>query len=90
MPYVLISTQIRLEIGPTIVGDKDSDPELMEHLGARKMIQLGNDFPEYRTEDPPRKVLDKLAERGYRVVAMAGIGQTCIWTLFKPDERNGS
>lgn len=85
MPYVLISTQIRLEIGPTIVGDGKSDPELMEYVGARKMIQLGNDFPEYRSEDPPRIVLNKLEEKGYRVVAMAGIGQTCIWTLHKPE-----
>lgn len=84
MPYMLISTQIRLENGPTIVGDRNSDPTLMEHLGARKITQPGNDFPEYRTEDPPRTVLNKLELMGYRVVAMSGIGQTCIWTLHKP------
>ncbi|XP_037499764.1 GTP cyclohydrolase 1 feedback regulatory protein [Rhipicephalus sanguineus] len=83
MPYLLISTQIRLENGPTIVGDRNSDPTLMEHLCARKITQPGNDFPEYRTDDPPRTVLNKLELMGYRVVAMSGIGQTCIWTLHK-------
>ena len=29
----------------------------------------------------PREVLDLLAGQGYRVVAQAGLGQTCIWTL---------
>ncbi|GBN19205.1 hypothetical protein AVEN_6408-1 [Araneus ventricosus] len=41
---------------------------------------------EYKSPDPPRVLLDKLELRGYRVVAMAGIGQTCIWTLNKPPE----
>ncbi|XP_075723572.1 GTP cyclohydrolase 1 feedback regulatory protein isoform X2 [Rhipicephalus microplus] len=71
------------ENGPTIVGDRNSDPTLMEHLCARKITQPGNDFPEYRTDDPPRTVLNKLELMGYRVVAMSGIGQTCIWTLHK-------
>ena len=37
----------------------------------------------YKTPSTPRVVLDKLAAIGYRVVAMSGVGQTCIWTLFK-------
>ncbi|XP_015928345.1 GTP cyclohydrolase 1 feedback regulatory protein [Parasteatoda tepidariorum] len=86
MPYVVISTQIRVESGPTIVGDEQADPELMKYLGAELVVQLGNNFQEYRSADPPRVILDKLELRGYRVVAMAGIGQTCIWTLNKPPE----
>ena len=35
MPYLLISTRIRLEPGPTIVGDEGVDPEVMEFLGAK-------------------------------------------------------
>jgi hypothetical protein len=38
---------------------------------------------EYRTEDCARIVLDKLEKVGYRVIAMTGIGQTCIWLLHK-------
>lgn len=38
---------------------------------------------EWRTDHPPRVVLNKLLDEGYRVVGMAGIGQTCAWTLFK-------
>jgi hypothetical protein len=72
------------ERGPTIVGDKWSDPLLMQQLNATSQTLLGNDFPEYRTDDPPRVVLDKLSAMGYFVVGMTGIGQTCAWTLFKP------
>lgn len=38
---------------------------------------------EYRTDDPPRIVLDKLEKIGYHVISMTGIGQTCIWLLHK-------
>ncbi|RCN25007.1 putative GTP cyclohydrolase I feedback regulatory protein, partial [Ancylostoma caninum] len=44
MPYMLISTQIRLEAGPTFVGDGDSDKGLMERLEATPSQQLGNEF----------------------------------------------
>ena len=35
----------------------------------------------------PRIVLDKLARLGYSVNCSAGVGQTCVWTLYaaKPD-----
>ncbi|CAF1554027.1 unnamed protein product, partial [Rotaria sordida] len=35
MPYLFISTRTRLESGPTIVGDEQTDPEIMAHLGAQ-------------------------------------------------------
>ncbi|KAL5009169.1 hypothetical protein ScPMuIL_014750 [Solemya velum] len=85
MPYILISTQIRLECGPTVVGDEWSDEELMQFLGATMTRTLGNNFLEYRTADAPRVVMNKLEQKGYSVVAMTGVGQTCIWTLHKPD-----
>ncbi|XP_077999724.1 GTP cyclohydrolase 1 feedback regulatory protein-like isoform X1 [Glandiceps talaboti] len=85
MPYVLVSTQIRLECGPTVCGDEHSDPELMNYLGAKLVTQLGNNFPEYRCPDPPRVVLNKLEKKGYKAIGMTGIGQTCIWTTYKPD-----
>ncbi|KAL3874407.1 hypothetical protein ACJMK2_037427 [Sinanodonta woodiana] len=88
MPYVLISTQIRLECGPTIVGDEYSDLELMQYLGAISVKSLGNNFIEYRTNDPPRLVLDKLEKKGYRVLSSTGIGSTIVWTLHKEDEPN--
>ncbi|XP_061226947.1 GTP cyclohydrolase 1 feedback regulatory protein [Neopsephotus bourkii] len=83
MPYVLISTQIRLEVGPTMVGDEHSDPDLMSFLGATKRNMLGNHFWEYYVTDAPRVVLNKLESRGYRVVSMTGVGQTLVWCLHK-------
>ncbi|XP_005109656.1 GTP cyclohydrolase 1 feedback regulatory protein [Aplysia californica] len=83
MPHVIISTQVRLDVGPTFVGDEWSDPELMEYLEASLVKVLGNNFAQYKTEDPPRIVLDKLEARGYRLVTMTGVGQTCIWTLHQ-------
>lgn len=81
--YVIISTQINWACGPTVVGDTDANPELMEYLSAKKITRLGNNFSEYSTDLAPLKVINMLATRGYRVVGMAGVGQTCIWTLFK-------
>jgi hypothetical protein len=40
---------------------------------------------EYRTQDAPRIILNKLEKRGYKVVSTTGIGQTIVWTLHKPD-----
>lgn len=42
MPYVLISTQIRLENGPTVCGDEQSDADLMKYLGAELIEESGN------------------------------------------------
>jgi len=68
MPYILISTQIRLENGPTIVGDANSDLEIMTYLGAKLVQHLGNNFAEYNCAEPPRVVLDKLEKIGYRLL----------------------
>uniref|UniRef100_UPI00398F405B GTP cyclohydrolase 1 feedback regulatory protein n=1 Tax=Pristiophorus japonicus TaxID=55135 RepID=UPI00398F405B len=83
MPYILISTQIRMETGPTIVGDEHSDQDLMNYLGAEKTTTLGNNFSEYRVKYPPRVVLNKLETIGYKVISMTGIGQTLVWCLHQ-------
>ena len=38
---------------------------------------------EWQCPDPPRLVLDRLEDLGYKVIAVTGVGQTCIWTLHK-------
>ncbi|XP_031560965.1 GTP cyclohydrolase 1 feedback regulatory protein-like [Actinia tenebrosa] len=83
MPYLLISTKIRLEDGPTICGDEKSDPWIMEKLGAKLVQQFGSNFKEYMVDDPPLIVLNKLEEIGYTVISSTGVGQTIIWTLHK-------
>ncbi|XP_062407170.1 GTP cyclohydrolase 1 feedback regulatory protein-like [Sardina pilchardus] len=83
MPYLLISTLLRSETGPTMVGDDMSDPAIMNYLGARKTTMLGNNFGEYHVGEPPRTVLDKLEKIGFSVVSMTGVGQTLIWCLHK-------
>ncbi|XP_021258190.1 GTP cyclohydrolase 1 feedback regulatory protein isoform X2 [Numida meleagris] len=71
------------EVGPTMVGDEHSDPNLMQFLGATKRNMLGNHFWEYYVNDAPRIVLNKLESCGYRVVSMTGVGQTLVWCLHK-------
>jgi len=86
MPHVLISTQIRLASGPTTCGDEWTDKEIMKYLGAQLVHTFGNNFKEYISEDPPRVVLNKLEQIGYKVVTATGVGQTIIWTLHKADD----
>ncbi|XP_034234996.1 GTP cyclohydrolase 1 feedback regulatory protein-like [Thrips palmi] len=83
MPYVLVTTQIRLENGPTFVGDEHSDPELMQYLDARKVTEPGNNFSTYLTDLNVRQVLNQLEKRCYSLVGMSGMGQTCVWTMWK-------
>ena len=44
MPYILVTTQIRLETGPCIVGDESSDPEIMQYLQAQQKREAGQFF----------------------------------------------
>uniref|UniRef100_A0A8C6VA65 GTP cyclohydrolase 1 feedback regulatory protein n=1 Tax=Naja naja TaxID=35670 RepID=A0A8C6VA65_NAJNA len=76
------------EVGPTMVGDEHSDPNLMNYLGAIKRNMLGNHFWEYYVNDAPRIVLDKLEKCGYRVISMTGVGQTLVWCLHKEMPEN--
>ena len=41
---------------------------------------------EFISQDPVRIILNKLEKRGYKLRAMTGLGQTCIWTLQKEDD----
>ncbi|KAI6171771.1 GTP cyclohydrolase 1 feedback regulatory protein [Aphelenchoides besseyi] len=82
--YILVSTQIRCETGPCVVGDEESDPVLMATVDGSLVSRLGNTYSEYVTQWPVRRVLNRLAQSGFRVIAMSGIGQTwlvSIWTL---------
>nr|XP_034967174.1 GTP cyclohydrolase 1 feedback regulatory protein isoform X2 [Zootoca vivipara] len=81
-------TFAEFEVGPTMVGDEHSDPNLMQYLGATKRNMLGNHFWEYYVQDAPRIVLDKLEKRGYRVISMTGVGQTLVWCLHKESTEN--
>ena len=44
MPYILVTTQIRLETGPCIVGDENSEPEIMKYLEAEQQREKGQFF----------------------------------------------
>lgn len=37
----------------------------------------------YVTDLNVRRVLDLLENQGYRLVGMSGMGQTCVWTMWK-------
>lgn len=83
-PHLFFWTiQCYTENGPTYVGDEYSDPELMQYLCANKITEPGNNFSTYLTDLNPRRVLDLLEKRGFRLVGMSGMGQTCVWTMWK-------
>ena len=100
MPHILVTTQIRLEAGPCIVGDEHSDPELMKFLKAEQRRENGQFFKVnchligllifvllqqvWETKLLPREVLDLLELKGFNVVSTTGIGQTYVVTLQKP------
>uniref|UniRef100_A0A914MIL5 GTP cyclohydrolase 1 feedback regulatory protein n=1 Tax=Meloidogyne incognita TaxID=6306 RepID=A0A914MIL5_MELIC len=90
MEHIFVSTQFRCETGPTVVGDHESNPELMALVEAKMVMQLGNRFAEYITEWTPRKVLDRLSELGFRVISSTGAGQTIIWTLGRERNENNN
>ncbi|ETN79515.1 putative GTP cyclohydrolase I feedback regulatory protein [Necator americanus] len=83
---MLISTQIRLQTGPTFVGDGDSDKYLMERLQARPSQQLGNEFVascmEYITPLSPRLVLDLLEKEGWKVVQTSTLVKIAAGTFL--------
>ena len=83
MPYVFISVQIRSEKGPTLCGDEQQDPMLMKSLGAALTHDVGQSFKHYVCPDPPRVVLNRIEEQGYKVIACTGAGQTVMWTCYK-------
>uniref|UniRef100_A0A1I8H258 Sulfurtransferase n=1 Tax=Macrostomum lignano TaxID=282301 RepID=A0A1I8H258_9PLAT len=79
-------SDLKAESGPTLVGDEWSDPVLMQFLEAKKEKKDGNNFYQWTTLMCPRQVLDRLHLLGYRVSAMTGVGQTCIWTLHTEND----
>lgn len=82
MPYLLISTEIRLDKGPTIVGDEYLNKNLADYLEASLTKEIGNEFSHYVSRYAPRIILDMLEVKGYKVVSSCGVGQTCVWTLY--------
>ena len=86
MPHVIVFTHFaQLAKGPTYIVNDDT--VLLDYLCA-KPPQNSNDSSVIN--EPPVIVLDKLEQRGYRVVAMTSnaTDQTnaYVWTLQKPEE----
>ena len=57
------------------------------HILIRNHNCISFSSKEYISEDPPRVVLNKLEQMGYKVIAATGVGQTMIWTLHKTDDQ---
>eukprot|EP01147_Barroeca_monosierra_P010386 gene10386-2518_t len=71
--------------GPTTCGDSGSPKDIMDACEAKLITKLGYTIEEYVSSLPPRVVLNRMERFGYKVVASAGMGQTCSWTLYKQD-----
>ena len=77
------------------MGDRYADKELMNRLGAKESL-VGDceveDIKEFamhiknkgwKVELPPREVLNKLYQEGYRFLGQSASNDRHIWTLFK-------
>ncbi|CAH1403343.1 unnamed protein product [Nezara viridula] len=90
MPYVIISTVAIFanvyKNAPLIVGDKDSDPDLMRFLGARLTTNYPacGSPPMYVLHAPPRTVFDNLEKRGYCLMSAQTIQEHSVWILARP------
>ena len=87
MPHVIIYTTFEdLAKGPTYVANDDTI--LMDYLGGQPPTRSGGSA---LVNESPTQVLDKLEQRGYKVVGMSsttnadGIS-SYVWTLQKPEE----
>lgn len=87
MPHVIVFTHFnQLAKGPTYVANDDTI--LLDYLAAKPPNKDSNDSSV--VNESPAHVLDKLEQRGYRVVAMSSNAtdqfSTYVWTLHKPEE----
>ncbi|OQR83414.1 GTP cyclohydrolase 1 feedback regulatory-like protein [Achlya hypogyna] len=81
--FLLVSTEVTVTTGPTIVGDETSDADLMKTLGARLVQAKCQTYKHYAVAAPPRAVLDQLERLGFELKGMSGLGQSLVWTLHK-------
>ncbi|XP_014271816.1 uncharacterized protein [Halyomorpha halys] len=90
MPHLIVSTVSLLsnlyKNAPLIVGDKDSDPDLMRFLGARITTNYPacGSPPMYVMHAPPRTVFDNLEKRGYCLMSAQTIQEHSVWILARP------
>jgi len=85
MPYVLVMVEVSLFVGPVLVGDEDSDVNLMKALGAKLVPRTGQLYNQWIVYDAPRNVLNKLDTFGFKVVTSTGVGQSLVWTMHLDD-----
>ncbi|XP_054167245.1 GTP cyclohydrolase 1 feedback regulatory protein-like [Oppia nitens] len=86
MPHVIVFTHYNnLAKGPTYVANDDT--LLLDYLGA---TPPQNPQQSSVVNESPTQVLDKLEQRGYRVVGMSSNASdtftSYVWTLHKPEE----
>lgn len=81
---LILTTEINVRTGPTIVGKENSDPELMKLLHAKispSNSALGELF--YESPDDISTVMCRAKRLGYKIVSTTGLGQTFIVVMEK-------
>jgi len=86
MPHVIIYSHYNnLGKGPTYIANNDE--LLLDFLGA---VRPNANHQDSMVEDPPYIVLDKLEQRGYKMVGFSCNANQAfnsyVWTLHKPEE----
>ncbi|KAH9098046.1 hypothetical protein LEN26_016768 [Aphanomyces euteiches] len=83
MPFVIVSCDVTVSTGPTIVGDEASDETLMESLGASLVQAKCQTYKHFVAPHAPRLVMDELERQGFQLVGSSGVGQTIVWTFSR-------
>ena len=77
--YLILTTEINMRTGPTLVGKEGNSQELMEKLGAtlkESNSSLGKTFWESPKE--VSEVMHRAKQLGYKLISTTGLGQTFI------------
>ena len=80
--FLILTTEINVRSGPTVIGNETADPEMMKSLGGvlkSSTSTLGSKI--YEAPHDIAVVMEKAKIAGYTVISTTGLGQTFIVTL---------
>ena len=85
--YLILTTELNVRTGPTIVGKEGSHKDVMEKLGGElknSKSALGKVF--WESPHDIGEVMQKAKQLGYKLISTTGLGQTFIAVMELQNE----